>query len=120
MPARLTEIVVDAAQPDRLAAFWCEVLGWRPTGRYEGPVEIADPEGGRPTLVFVPVAEAKAGKNRLHLDLNPVGCSQVEEAERLIGLGARRIDVGQGEVDWIVLADPEGNEFCLLRPPLFS
>ena len=69
-----------------------------------------------PTLVFATVPEGKAVKNRLHLDLRPIGCSHEEEVERLIGLGARHADVGQGDVPWVVLADPEGNEFCVLGP----
>jgi hypothetical protein len=69
---------------------------------------------GVPTLVFVAVPEAKTVKNRLHLDLRPVGGSHQGEVERLIGLGARPADIGQGEVPWVVLADPEGNEFCVL------
>jgi predicted enzyme related to lactoylglutathione lyase len=113
--AALTEVVVDAADPERLAGFWAEVLGWRPTGAYEGVVEIAEAPGARPTLVFVPVPEAKAGKNRVHLDLNPTGCDQADELSRLLALGAVEVDVGQGEQTWVVLADPEGNEFCLLR-----
>lgn len=117
MAARLTEIVVDAADPAALARFWCDVLGWAPTGGYDGPVEIADPSGAPPTLVFVPVDGPKTTKNRVHLDLSPAGATQAEELERLLALGARRADVGQGDdVDWVVLADPEGNEFCLLRP----
>ena len=68
----------------------------------------------RPLLVFVPVPEPKTVKNRLHIDVNPSGCEQQDELERLLALGARRVDVGQGDVPWIVLADPEGNEFCLL------
>ena len=78
-------------------------------------VEIAGPPGSGPSLVFVPVPEAKTIKNRLHIDVNPVGCDQAQEVERLIGLGARRVDIGQGEQTWVVLADPEGNEFCVLR-----
>jgi Glyoxalase-like domain len=66
--------------------------------------------------VFVPVPEAKMVKSRLHLDLRPVGSSHAAEVERLIGLGACRADIGQGEVPWAVLADPEGNEFCVLGP----
>ena len=115
MGATLTEVVVDAADPERLARFWADVLGWRPTGAYEGVVEIADSGGGRPTLVFVPVPEPKVGKNRVHLDLNPTGCDQADEVSRLLALGAVEVDVGQGEQTWVVLADPEGNEFCLLR-----
>jgi hypothetical protein len=116
MGSRFTELVIDAASPERLAEFWMAVLGWRPTGRYQGAVEIADPAGGGPSLTFVTVLDEKRGKNRLHIDVNPVGCDQDQEVERLIGLGARRVDVGQGaDKGWVVLADPEGNEFCVLR-----
>jgi len=115
-----TELVVDAADPDRLAQFWSAVLGWRPTGRYEGAVEIAATAGFGPSLTFVPVPDAKRSKNRLHIDVSPTGCDQAQEVERLIGLGARRADVGQGERSWVVLADPEGNEFCVLRARLYE
>jgi hypothetical protein len=119
MGSRFTELVIDAADPERLGAFWMAVLGWRPTGRYPGAVEIADSAGGGPSLTFVPVPDEKQGKNRLHIDVNPVGCDQDAEVERLIGLGARRVDVGQGsDTSWVVLADPEGNEFCVLRARL--
>jgi len=122
--SKFTELIVDAVDPDRLARFWMAVLGWQATGKYNGSVEfvgvveIADPSGSRPSLVFVPVSEPKALKNRLHLDLNPVGCDQEQEVARLIDLGARRTDVGQGDSTWVVLADPEGNEFCILQPRL--
>jgi hypothetical protein len=122
--SKFTELIVDAVDPDRLARFWMAVLGWQLTGKYNGSVEfvgvveIADPSGSRPSLVFVPVSEPKALKNRLHLDLNPVGCDQKQEVARLIDLGARRTDVGQGDSTWVVLADPEGNEFCILQPRL--
>ena len=115
MGSRFTELIVDSADPNRLAEFWAAVLGWQRTGRYKGAVEIAGPPGSGPTLTFVPVPEPKTIKNRLHIDVNPVGCDQEQEVERLIGLGARRIDIGQGEQTWVVLADPEGNEFCVLR-----
>ena len=97
MACRFTELVVDSRDPERLASFWQEVLGWQPTGQYEGqgPVEIADPSGAGPSLVFVPVPDGKHGKNRLHLDLNPVGSGQEEELDRLLSLGARPIDIGQ-------------------------
>jgi hypothetical protein len=65
-------------------------------------------------LVFAPVPEKKTSKNRVHIDVSPSGADQPEELDRLLALGARRIDVGQGDVPWIVLEDPEGNEFCLL------
>ena len=115
MGSRFTELVVDATDPERLGRFWSAVLGWQPTGRYEGAVEIAAPGGGGPSLTFVPVPEAKTIKNRLHIDLNPVACDQEVELQRLLALGARPVDIGQGEQSWVVLADPEGNEFCLLR-----
>ncbi len=113
MGSRFTELVVDAVDPECLARFWSAVLGWQPTGRYEGAVEIAASAGEGPSLTFVPVRDAKTSKNRLHIDVSPVGCDQDLEVERLIGLGARRVDVGQGEQTWVVLADPEGNEFCV-------
>ena len=118
MGSKFTELIVDAADPRRLAEFWAAVLGWQMTGRYEGAVEIAGPPEAGSSLVFVPVPEPKTVKNRLHVDVNPLGCDQAQEVERLIGLGARRVDVGQGEQTWVVLADPEGNEFCVLRSRL--
>ena len=129
MGSRLTEIVVDCHDPVAQAGFWAAALGYHVVRSEDGQVEIAPWEReppmlaeqvrqapGVPTLVFVAVPEGKAVKNRLHLDLRPVGCSHAEEVERLIGLGARRADIGQGAVPWVVLADPEGNEFCVLGP----
>jgi catechol 2,3-dioxygenase-like lactoylglutathione lyase family enzyme len=117
---RLSEIVVDSRDPEALAAWWAEVLGYRVLGRDDdGAVEIG-PEAGfggaAPTLVFAPVAEPGPGKPRLHLDLNATDRDQDAETQRLLDLGATRADVGQtGEESWYVLADPEGNPFCLLR-----
>jgi hypothetical protein len=115
MGSRFTELIVDALDPSTLADFWSAVLGWQRTDRYEGAIEIADPKGSTPTMVFVPVSDRKRSKNRLHLDLNPVGCEQQAEVERLTALGAHSVDIGQGDQTWVVLADPEGNEFCVLR-----
>jgi hypothetical protein len=117
------ELVIDCADPQRLAEFWAEVLGWvaAPQGDGDywvtapGAMVSGAPAGPGPVLTFLGVPEPKTVKNRLHLDLNPSGCGQAEELERLLGLGARRVDVGQGDVSWVVLADPEGNEFCLLE-----
>lgn len=124
MTSRFTEIVIDCHQPRTLAAFWCEVLdyviideqddlveisGWQPT------VEVVRQRVSPPTLTFIRVPEAKTVKNRLHLDVSPIDPSQDEEVERLLALGARHVDIGQGEQSWVVLADPEGNEFCVLR-----
>jgi predicted enzyme related to lactoylglutathione lyase len=116
MGAKLTEVVIDCAEPRRVADFWAAVLGYEvvDTGQL-GEVEIAAPGGSYPTLVFVPVPEAKTVKDRIHLDVNATGNDQATELVRLLALGARRVDVGQSaDVTWIVLADPEGNEFCLL------
>ena len=120
MPARFTELVVDCEDPEVLAHFWEQVLGW-PRGEEtdeddddDVEIELRNPDG-YPSLLFGKVPDGKAVKNRLHIDLSPKGCDQPEELERLIALGARKIDIGQGDKSWVVLADPEGNEFCLLR-----
>src|SRR5262245_38266942 len=119
MACRFSELIIDSADPGRLSRFWTAVLGWEPTGRYApDAVELAGPTNSGPTLLFLPVPERKTVKNRLHIDVNPVGCDQDQEVERLIALGARRIDIGQGERSWVVLADPEGNEFCVLSTRL--
>jgi catechol 2,3-dioxygenase-like lactoylglutathione lyase family enzyme len=120
MACRLSELVIDCRDPEALAAFWAAVLDYRVLGREEdGSVEIG-PEAGfggpAPTLVFGPVADPTPGKLRLHIDVNPTDRDQDAELARLLGLGAVPADVGQtGEEEWHVLADPEGNEFCLLR-----
>jgi len=117
MASLLREVVIDCRDPLRLARFWGDVLGWPVVdddGGFSWASSTGEPWAPPPLLVFVPVPEAKSAKNRLHLDVNPSGCDQAEELERLLALGARRVDVGQGDVPWIVLADPEDNEFCLL------
>ena len=120
MASRFSELVVDSRDPEALAAFWAAVLDYRVLGREEdGSVEIgpaAGCGGAAPTLVFAPVPDPTPGKVRLHIDLNPTDRDQDEELDRLLGLGATRADVGQtGDESWHVLADPEGNQFCLLR-----
>lgn len=120
MNLRIQCLCIDTTDPDRLAQFWQSALGWRRT--HDGDHEIAlEPPAGSaedgvvPDLLFLRVPEKKIGKNRLHLDLRPM--DQAAEVARLEGLGARRADVGQGpDVSWVVLADPDGNEFCVLRP----
>jgi catechol 2,3-dioxygenase-like lactoylglutathione lyase family enzyme len=119
MACRLTELVIDANDPDALATFWCAVLGYERLDEEDGVIEIG-PSGGSggagPTVVFLPSLEPKTGKLRLHLDVNPTDRDQAAELQRLLDLGARRVDIGQqGTETWHVLADPEGNEFCLLR-----
>jgi catechol 2,3-dioxygenase-like lactoylglutathione lyase family enzyme len=117
MASVLREVVVDCRDPKALGRFWSDVLGWPLVENERGYCWLSstgEPWAPPPLLVFVPVPESKAGKNRVHIDVNPSGCDVDEELERLLGLGATRVDVGQGEVPWYVLADPEGNEFCLL------
>jgi catechol 2,3-dioxygenase-like lactoylglutathione lyase family enzyme len=124
MASRITELVLDCRDPSRLAAWWAEVLGYEVVGTEDdGAVEIGPPgqgaKGQVPTIVFALVAEPTPGKLRLHLDLNATDRDQDAELQRLLALGATRVDVGQGPLSetmtWHVLADPEGNEFCLLR-----
>jgi predicted enzyme related to lactoylglutathione lyase len=115
--SRFTELCIDSHDPARLAAFWREVLDYEVSETEEDGslVELKGPEAG-PTLVFVKVPDEKVVKNRVHIDVSPRDRDQADEVERIIQLGARRIDIGQGEdVTWVVLADPEGNEFCVLR-----
>lgn len=115
MTSRVAAIAVDAIDARAVAEFWCRVLGWRIVEEDGGFVSIAPQDGAWPTIDFCPVPEAKTVKNRLHLDLRADGESTSAELERLLELGARRSDVGQApDASWVVLADPEGNEFCLL------
>jgi catechol 2,3-dioxygenase-like lactoylglutathione lyase family enzyme len=120
MACRISELVIDSRDPERLAAFWCDVLGYVVLDRVEGSVEIG-PEGEgfgglQPTIVFSPADQPKAGKLPLHIDVSPTDRDQDAELDRLLVVGAKPADVGQtGGESWHVLADPEGNEFCLLR-----
>jgi len=119
MTIRMQAIAVDAHDPAAQGRWWAEALGWRLT--YEEDDEVVlEPPAGSPEdgvaadILFLRVPEDKAVKNRLHLDLRPD--DQAAEVARVEALGARRVDVGQGpDVSWVVLADPEGNEFCILR-----
>ncbi|MGH8959049.1 MAG: VOC family protein [Acidimicrobiia bacterium] len=119
MSLRIQCVDFDAHDPQSIATFWEEALGWRRT--YDDPEEVvlAPPagsplEGVVPDLLFLKVPEGKTVKNRLHLDLRPD--DRDAEVARLEALGAMRVDVGQkGTESWVVLSDPEGNEFCVLR-----
>lgn len=121
MASRISELVLDCADPELLARFWCDVLGYVELDREgDGSIEIGPPDAGfgglQPTLVLSPSTDPRAGRLPLHLDVNPVDRDQDAELERLLAVGARPADVGQtGDEPWHVLADPEGNEFCLLR-----
>lgn len=114
MAASLYHLVIDAHDLPALARFWCEVLDWKVLFEHEQEIIIGRDEHAYPGLCFLPAREPKTVKNRLHIDLAPD--DQDAEVERVIALGARRVDIGQGEVPWVVLADPEGNEFCVLTP----
>jgi hypothetical protein len=122
MPTRLVHLVVDSVDAAKLGRFWAEALGWDVAAEEDGEVEIWPgsyryPDPVALPLVFVPVSEAKTGKNRVHLDLaTESGEHQAAEVRRLLALGAVPADIGQGAVPWQVLADPEGNEFCVLEP----
>ena len=129
MTCRVTEINVDCMNPAELAQFWCAVLGYSVLVATDALVEIGPARGSdtellgavrqgpvAPSMFFARVPEGKTVKNRLHLDLSPIDCPQKDEVARLELLGARRADVGQTGVEsWVVMADPEGNEFCVLR-----
>ena len=119
MDLRIQCLCIDTADPAGLAGFWQAALGWRRTHEEDDQVVLEPPAGSpedgvAPDLLFLRVPEDKAGKNRLHLDLRPK--DQAAEVARLEALGARRADVGQGAaVSWVMMADPDGNEFCVLR-----
>ncbi|WP_328907414.1 VOC family protein [Streptomyces sp. NBC_00234] len=121
MACRISELVIEAADPDRLAVFWSKVLGYVELDREDdGSIEIGPPGvgsgGPQPTIVLSPNSEPRTGKIRLHIDVNATDRDQDAELERLLALGARPADVGQtGTESWHVLADPEGNVFCLLE-----
>ena len=115
MPSQIAAIAIDAIRPKVVADFWCAVLGWRVVEEDGDIISIAPQDGTRPSVDVIAVPEGKTIKNRLHFDLRADGVSTAEELERLLALGAQRKDVGQGpDVSWVVLGDPEGNEFCLL------
>jgi catechol 2,3-dioxygenase-like lactoylglutathione lyase family enzyme len=112
MTLQWEQVVVDARDPAALGRWWATALGWEVVAE-DDEFEIRPAPDRLPGLLFVPVGEGKSGKNRLHLDFRPE--DQASEVERLLSLGATRADVGQdGSVTWVVLADPEGNEFCVL------
>lgn len=120
MALRWQTLCVDSADPERVAAFWEAALGWHRAEETLDEIVLVPPPGSPhaevvPELLFGRVPEHKvAVKNRLHIDLRP-DRDQAEEVARLEALGATRIDIGQGEQTWVVMADPDGNEFCVLR-----
>ncbi len=119
MSIRIETISIDAHDPAALARWWADALGWTITDEEDDEVLVEPPAGSSergvvPELLFVAVPDDKVVKNRWHLDLRPD--DQAQEVARFEALGARRVDVGQSDTDtWVVLADPEGNELCILR-----
>jgi hypothetical protein len=122
MPTRLVHLVVDANDPAGLARFWSGLLGWEIADESQEEVDVwpdgyAYPDPVALPLVFVPVPEPKTTRNRVHLDLaSTSAANQAELVSRARDLGGRPADIGQGDVPWVVMADPEGNEFCVLEP----
>ncbi len=120
MNLRIQCVCIDTTNPARLADFWQATLGWRRTFEQDDQIVLEPPEGSKedgvvPDLLFLRVPEALSAKNRLHFDLRPK--DQAAEVARLEQLGARRADVGQGpDVQWVVMTDPDGNFFDVLRP----
>jgi hypothetical protein len=108
------QTIVDARDPMSLGRWWQQALGWVVVDESDEVFEIRPTANRVPGLLFVPVSDLKVVKNRLHLDFRPD--DQKVEVERLLALGATRVDIGQGDVPWVTLADPEGNEFCVLGP----
>jgi catechol 2,3-dioxygenase-like lactoylglutathione lyase family enzyme len=121
MGVSVHHIVIDTHDLPELARFWTQVLGWRVLSKREREIVIGPDVNASIGICFMPVTDEKTVKNRVHLDLNPGGDANPAEREaeidRVLALGARRVDVGQtGDESWTVLADPEGNEFCVVRP----
>jgi predicted enzyme related to lactoylglutathione lyase len=113
----IAAVVLDTPDPADLAPFWAAASGWTATPQPDGDVRLTRPDGRGPRLELLRVDDAKVAKNRVHLDVAPLGADdQGAEVERLIGLGATRVDIGQGSPSWVVLADPHGNELCVLSP----
>jgi Glyoxalase-like domain len=125
MASRLTEVIIDCHDLDVVATFWCAVLGYQRANQGDGWLAIAEP-GERPSdeayrqraqppaMAFVQVPEEKTVKNRVHVDVTPIDRSQLDEVTRLIALGAQQVEIGESETAWVVMADPEGNEFCVM------
>jgi predicted enzyme related to lactoylglutathione lyase len=116
MPVQISSMCLDAVDPRSVAGFWAAVLGWEVVEESDEGFSLASPNRDFPPLDIFHVPESKQVKNRLHLDVRADRSSFRAEIERLEALGAQRVDIGQGpDVSWVVFADPEGNEFCLLR-----
>ncbi|MFC7813262.1 MULTISPECIES: VOC family protein [unclassified Streptomyces] len=107
-------VIVHSQDPEVLGQWWAEALGWVVVHSTDDEFGIRPAPDRLPGVEFVRLAESKQAKSRLHLDFRPD--DQEAEVARLLAHGARQVDIGQGDQSWVVLADPEGNEFCVLRP----
>jgi len=117
MPVRLHHIVIDTHDLPGLAQFWTQALGWKVLSQREREIVIGTDENAPVGICFMPVTDRKTVKNRVHLDITTAAEDRDQEIERLLALGARQVGIGQtGTESWTVLADPEGNEFCVIRP----
>jgi hypothetical protein len=126
MASRLTEVIIDCHNLEVMSDFWCRALNYERVHSGDGWIAIraAGPElteamlmesTQSPALAFVLVNDEKIVKNRVHIDVTPIDRSQDDEVGRLVSLGAKRIDIGQSGTSWVVMADPEGNEFCVME-----
>ncbi|MFD3330845.1 VOC family protein [Streptomyces sp. NPDC058701] len=106
------QVIVHSVDPAALGQWWADALGWVVVYTSDDEFEIRPEPDRVPGLDFVRIEESKKVKSRLHLDFRPD--DQAAEVARLLAHGARRVDIGQGEQSWVVLEDPEGNEFCIL------
>lgn len=123
MGVQISELVLECREPERLAEFWCEVLGFEVLGREaDGSIEIGPAAGfggPQPTIVLSPTEMPSPARGRLHFDTSPVAGNRADEVERILAAGGRLADIGQtGDEPWTVLEDPEGNVFCVLNTPL--
>ena len=112
MSARFKDLCLDANDHQRLADWWCTAMGYErsPEERpADWPVPISDPTGAGPLIWVIPVPERKSVKNRMHLDV-------LGDVEWLLSQGATLVRRRDEEIEWDVLADPEGNEFCVFAP----
>jgi predicted enzyme related to lactoylglutathione lyase len=116
-PVRLHHIVVDTHDLPALARFWTQALGWKALSERENEIVTGTDQNAPVGMCFMPVTDPRTVKNRVHLDLSSSAADRDQEIDRLLALGARRAGIGQtGAESWTVLADPEGNEFCVVRP----
>lgn len=114
MSLKVETVTIACSDPGRVSQFWLALLGYHVAPNYPDSIQTVDPHGRGPHILFAPSTDARSGKNRLHFDLRPD--DHAAEVDRALGIGARRVDIGQtGDVSWTVLADPEGNEFCILQ-----